>query len=48
MIKIWNINNFECIRKLKGHTNIVKDIIKINKNLICSGSEDKSIILWNY
>ena len=47
-IKIWNSKTGECIRTLEGHSNYVRIVIKVGKDLIASGSSDKTIKIWNY
>ena len=45
-IKIWNITTGECLETLEGHSDIISSIIKINRDIIVSGSYDKSIKIW--
>jgi len=45
--KIWNVNKDECIQTFLGHSGIVTCILKISKDLIATGSFDKSIRFWN-
>ena len=46
-IKIWNIENGECIRTLTGHSNWVISVELISQNRLASGSLDNTIKIWN-
>ena len=49
-INIWNIiPGQEEIKEntLEGHTNTVKSILALPNNRLASGSDDKTIIIWN-
>lgn len=47
-IKIWNSNTSSLITILKGHTHIVKSIIKLkNKKILVSVSKDDTLRKWN-
>ena len=47
-IKIWNLNNYNCIVTLSEHTNYVWFlIINEEKDLLISWSNDKSIKIWD-
>ncbi len=37
----------KCIKTLTGHTNYVWTVVKINENIIASGSRDSSIKIWS-
>ncbi len=44
-IKIWNLDQEQCVRTLKGASKI-SSLIKLNKEQISSGNEN-SITIWN-
>ena len=46
-IKIWDINNAECLRTLIGHEGSVIAIFNYDDEKIISSSEDKTVKLWN-
>ena len=46
LIKLWDLNTFECICTYKGHSCEIRSIEKISKNKFLSGS-DKDICLWD-
>lgn len=50
-IRIWDITLIKCIQIMDDHTNTVSCMIEIPTSykypLIASGSEDKTIRLWN-
>jgi len=48
-IKIFDLNTFECLKTLRGHTEGVKciEIISFKDSKLISGSLDKSLKLWN-
>lgn len=46
-MKVWNLKNYTIIKELKGHTGIILKLLKVNNNLVLSGSVDKTIILWD-
>ena len=37
----------EFTKTLTGHTNTVRALIKISDNLLASGSEDTTILIWD-
>ena len=45
-IKIWNLKTRTCLTSLKGHKNIVWDVIQLTDGSIASCSSDNSIIVW--
>ena len=47
MIKIWNMDNGECIRTLTGHSKGVTSIELISSNRLASASMDNTIKIWN-
>ena len=48
-IKVWNLENMEIKSTLYGHTESVRSVaITINDEFIISGSEDKSIRIWDF
>jgi WD40 repeat protein len=46
-IKIWDLDTFECLNTLEGHTGVVYCIERIDENTFASGSEDKTIKIWD-
>ena len=47
-VKIWNMNTFECVSTLKGHSEYVWVVCYSNNgSLIASGSFDNTLIIWN-
>ena len=46
-IRVWNFESGECLKVLKGHTGGVTSLcISPSNGYLCSGSDDKSIIVW--
>lgn len=45
-INIWDLNSNKLIKTLKGHSNTVK-CLYFNENMIISGSEDRTIRIWD-
>ena len=46
-IKIWDLETFECLKTLNGHSDRVKKIEKLPNNQILSCSSDHTIKLWD-
>ena len=46
-LKIWDINNYRCIRTLEGHENYIYTVIVLPDGNIVSGSHDNTIKIWN-
>jgi len=46
-IRIWNIKTGECIRILKGHSDLVSCLATLSNGYLASGSYDKTIRIWN-
>jgi len=47
-INLWNANTGECLRTLKGHTNLVLSVaFSPDGTTLASGSDDNTINLWN-
>ena len=46
MIKIWNLETWQCERALLGHTDWIRCLAVANNRLI-SGSDDRTIKIWN-
>lgn len=46
-IRIWNLENGECLQKLIGHTNTVARVYAFGGDKLVSGSWDKTIRVWN-
>ena len=45
-IKIWNLDTFECLRVLEGHSDIVVYLDLTTEGNLISCSNDKTVILW--
>ena len=46
-IKVFDYPSFKECKVLKGHTNAIGRIIKLDKNRILSASLDKTVKMWN-
>ena len=46
-IKIWNVEEGKCLKTLEGHTSAVYCIEVLDNGEIVSGSDDKTIRIWN-
>jgi len=46
-IRIWNINDGKCLKKIKAHLKRILCLTKISINKIVSCSEDKEIKIWD-
>jgi len=46
-IRVWNIEEGECINVLRGHKATVIGLAKLNGSLIASTSTDKTIRIWD-
>jgi WD40 repeat protein len=46
-IRIWDLNNFNCLSVLEGHTSWVMCMIFIGSKRLASGSNDKAIRIWD-
>ena len=46
-VKLWNLENNQCVITFEGHTEGVKCVEILNTRQIISGSLDKSLKLWN-
>ncbi len=47
-VRIWDIDTDECIKELKGHTDIVNSVcITPCGGLAASGSDDRTVRIWN-
>ena len=46
-IQIWNLASNECIATLEGHSNSINCLETIDDNRFASGSQDKTIIIWD-
>ena len=45
-IKIWNLNNYTCIKTLEGHSKWVSNILLFRPSILCSVSGDSLIKFW--
>ena len=46
-IKLWDLETNECIRTLEGHIGRIKCMGVLEYGLLISGSDDKSLSVWN-
>lgn len=46
-VKVWDMETFQLLNEMKGHTDNVIKLVKVNDSLILSSSKDKTIILWD-
>ena len=47
-IIIWNYKNRKLASILQGHTDCILTLIKLNNGLLCSGSADLTIKIWDW
>lgn len=48
-IMIWDLTKEVCIRKLIGHSNTIRCLeVDPKRQILISGSDDKTINIWNY
>ena len=47
LVKIFKIDNWNCIKILEGHKNTVLFISQIDENTIFTSSVDKTVKIWN-
>ena len=47
LIKVWRLDNLECVKTIDGHKDTINSIIAINDSQIISASVDKTIKVWN-
>lgn len=46
-IILWNIDEKKIVKTLNGHTSSVNVLTKMEGNLLASGSDDRTIIIWD-
>jgi WD40 repeat protein len=46
-LKIWDMQTYQCIRVLRGHSYAVTCVAVFNEELIVSGDNNGSIMIWN-
>ncbi|KAH0473496.1 MAG: uncharacterized protein KVP18_001183 [Porospora cf. gigantea A] len=47
-VRIWDYTTKQCLQVLTGHTdNVISVLFNVEENLIISGSEDHSVVLWH-
>jgi F-box and WD-40 domain protein CDC4 len=46
LIRVWDTTSWQCVRMLHGHTATVM-CLQCEGNLLCSGSWDDTLKLWN-
>ena len=46
-VKIWNLRTKACVYTLKGHKNIVWDVIQLDSGDLATCSSDMKIIVWS-
>merc|ERR1712112_410630 len=45
-IRIWNVETGKCLRRLYGHTNLVRSV-RFNRDIILSGDYDGTVKVWD-
>jgi WD40 repeat protein len=48
IIKIWDIKDFECIKSLQVHSNLITKLVLLKDYRIASSSYDGSVVILNY
>mmetsp|Transcript_6802 Transcript_6802/g.7819 ORF Transcript_6802/g.7819 Transcript_6802/m.7819 type:complete len:187 (+) Transcript_6802:3-563(+) len=46
-IRKWNIATGECVNTLEGHTDAVSSVSSHNSGIVCSGSADNTVRIWD-
>ena len=46
-VKVWDLRIGNCLKTLKGHSEGITCLVKINEYQVVTGSYDKSIKLWD-
>ena len=46
-IKMWNINNYQCVKTYEGHNSDVNCVLALEDGRVISASTDKTIKVWN-
>ncbi len=46
-IKIWDLQSGECLKTLNGHSDYVLSVLIYKNNKLISGSEDKTLKIWD-
>ena len=46
-VKIWDLKNKTCLQTLLGQKNSILSLGQLNNGKLISGSEDRSIYIWN-
>lgn len=46
LIKVWDLNDFNLLANLEGHSDIICTIKKMSDNRLVSGSYDRKIKIW--
>lgn len=46
-LKVWDLQSFKLLSELKGHTNNVLKLLRVEDGQVLSSSLDKTIILWD-
>ena len=48
LVRIWDLNKRECIKKLKGHVEYIRCVRVLNRNdWFATGSRDETIKIWS-
>jgi WD40 repeat protein len=46
-LRVWDIDNGECLQEFKGHEDWVSTVAVINEQKVVSGSRDKTLRVWD-
>ncbi|KAK9720638.1 Mitochondrial fission protein [Basidiobolus ranarum] len=45
-VKVWDLNNYECIRTIQGHNDIIR-CVQVQDHILATGSNDGTVCIWN-
>jgi hypothetical protein len=46
-VKLWDLSTLKCIKVMKGHELVIKQITRLNDTMIATGSWDKTVRVWD-